>query len=365
MARTIVALTLAVAVLGGCSGSSSPSPSTATSTEPAFPLGPPTTPGPAWHVGPARPLGTGYLGRSSPDGTALYVEAVDAGLSRPGCEGLPEPVMFGAPVDGGARQAVLVDGATIRGTVIRGPEGRVALVKGCEAFVSDVWVGTEAADGTLAGVAPVPLAPDHGPLAGFGWSDDGSHLLAGHNGLTPSAVAAVVSIDPATGEETKLFSLEGAAARGVSQVAELPDGTYVVAGGGEVVLWDHTTGASLARAKGAGFALGTGPSFAVYGDGIIVLVSGMPHTVVHHQDGVTVGTAQFSPDGEAIVYTAGAEGVESVFVIGLTDAVPTLVAGPPGRYFRTVFTGDGQAVAFNRQADPAADPEVILVPVGR
>jgi hypothetical protein len=300
----------------------------------------------------------------------LFVEAVDPQLSPPGCEGQPEPVMFrmSTATDGSARQPVLVDGATIRGAVVRGPDGRVALVKACEEFVSDVWVGAETADGTLADLHRVPLDAGQGVLAGFGWSDDGSHLLAGRNDLTQAMPAEVVSIDPATGVITDLFALDGAEAKAVTRVAELPDSTLVVAGFGEVVLRDRT-GASLARAKGAGFTLGTGPSFAVYGDGIIVLVSGIPHTVVHHRDGITVGTAEFSPDGEAIVYTAGPEGVESVFVIGLTDEGPTTVSGPPGRYFRPLFTGDGGAVAFNRQVDPAADPavdpEIILVPVRR
>src|SRR5207253_1282471 len=97
------------------------------------------------HAGPATTLTTGYLGRSSPDGSAVFVEAVDPTLSQTGCEGQAEPIMFRAPMAGGDRVPVLVDGATVGGDVVRGPGGRVALVDPCEEFVSDLTLGTEAA----------------------------------------------------------------------------------------------------------------------------------------------------------------------------------------------------------------------------
>jgi hypothetical protein len=241
----------------------------------------------------------------------------------------------------------------------------VAVVKACEKFVSDVWVGTEAADGTLGDLTPVPLDQEGGVLAGFGWSADGKHLVAGRNDVTQETPAVVVSIDPVTGATTDLFPLDGLEARAVTQVAELIDGTFVVAGFGEVVLRD-ATGASQARAKGAGFAVGSGASFVVYGDGMIVLVGGIPHTIVHHKDGIILGTAAFSPNGEAVVYTAGPGGVEAVVVTNLAEP-GTTVSDPPGRYLRAIFVGD-RAIAFNREtdptADPGADPEVIVLPIG-
>lgn|GEM_PF-2784363 len=356
--RAALGLTLTAALLVGCQPSVSRS-------EPDTDPTPTRTTIDYDRFGAPRPLTHGYLGRSSPDGSALFVEAVDPVLSKPGCEGQPEPIMFRVPTDGAARQPVLVGGATIRGDVVRGPVGLVAVVKACEELVSDVWVGTEAADGTLRDLTPVPLDQEQGALAGFGWSADGTHLLAGRNDPTQATPAVVVAIDPATGATTDLFPLDGLEAKAVTRVVELIDGTFVVAGYGEVVLRD-ATGASLARAKGVGFAVGSGASFAVYGDGMIVLVGGIPHTIVHHKDGIVLGTAAFSPNGEAVVYTAGPTGVEAVVVTDLADAGTTVI-GPPGRYLRAIFTGD-RAIACNRQtdpdADPGADPEVIVVPVG-
>ena len=318
-------------------------------------------------LGSPRVLTRGYLGRSSPDGTALFVLAVDPDLSQLGCEGQPEPITFRAPTDGGARQPVLVDGATTRGTLVRGPGGRVALVQGCEGFVSEVLVGSEAADGTLGDLRPLPLFREQGRLAGFGWSNDGQRLLAGRNNLTQETPADVVSVDPATGEVTLVFTVDGDESRAVTQVAQLADGTYVVAGFGSVSL-RGADGTVSARTRGFGFEVNGGSTVAAYGEGIVLLTSGGPRTVVPAGPGATVITAAFSPDGAALVYTIGVDGVESVAITTLVDDRTTTVEGPPARHLRALFTGDGRALAFNRQADPTADPgadpEVVLVPVG-
>ncbi len=318
-------------------------------------------------LGSPRLLSRGFLGRTSPDGTALFVLAVDPDLSQVGCEGQPEPITFRVPTDGGARQPELVDGATIRGTLVRGPGGRVALVKACEGFVSEVLVGSEAADGTLGDLRPMPLFREQGTLAGFGWSTDGRRLLAGRNNLTQETPADLVSIDPVSGAVTLVFTVDGDESRAVTQVAQLADGTYVVAGYGSVSL-RGADGTVSARTRGFGFDVNGGSTVAAYGEGIVLLTSGGPRTVVPAGPEATVITASFSPDGDALVYTVGADGVESVAITTLADDRTTTVEGPPGRHLRALFTGDGRAVAFNRQpdptADPGADPEVVLVPVG-
>ncbi len=371
-AALALALSVAGTLLAGCGDPpSSPGPTTTepTTATTATTSAPPTTVEAVdYHrFGDPKVLTNGFLGRSSADGTVLFVEAVDPELSKPGCEGQPEPVMFRVPTDGSPRAAVLVDGATIRGTVVRGPEGRVAVVKGCEEFVSDVLVGSEAADGTFADLRRVPLVRESGFLSGFGWSADGQRLLAGRNNLTQETPADIVSIDPTTGASTLVFTVDGAESRAVTQVAQLPDGTYVVAGFGSVSLRD-STGAARARAPGFGFTVSEASGVAVYRDGVVLLSDGGPRTVVPAEPGVIVITAAFSPDGAALVYTSGPEGVESVAVTTLADGRTTTVEGPAGRHLRALFTGDGRAVAFNRQPDPDANPEagaeVVLVPVG-
>ena len=127
----------------------------------------------------------------------------------------------------------------LHGRLTFGTGNRIAVVGGCEGFFTDLWVGTETLDGHLDGIRRVPVAdlPEGQTLATFSvsWSADGSSLLAAVNSLDGGS-GRVVAIDPDSGAFTTLF--DAGATHGVAQVAQLADGSYVVAADGNVSIRD-------------------------------------------------------------------------------------------------------------------------------
>ncbi len=174
MSRRPIALLVAsvVVTLGACGGDGEQSAPTTSSTVP-----PMTTTIAPDYSRPSSPtqVTTGLLEGTSPDGSALYVSALDQALSPRGCEGQPEPVLFRMPLSGGARQAVGSPGEPVRGTVLRGADRRIALVAGCEEFLSVVRVGTESPDGQLRELRRLdlgqlgPRRAWRGPATGAPW----------------------------------------------------------------------------------------------------------------------------------------------------------------------------------------------------
>ncbi|MGH9269331.1 MAG: WD40 repeat domain-containing protein, partial [Acidimicrobiales bacterium] len=296
-------------------------------------------------AGPPVAAGTGVVVGTSADGSAAYVEEIDPAVSRSGCEGRPEPVMFRLPLTGGPKELLGTPRSPLRGLVVRGGGGRAAVVDACEGFLSALRVGNEAPDGRLSDLKVVDLPGGASrPLpAGVGWSVDGTVLLL-------ASGSSVVRLDPATGASSKVFDVTGG--RGVlSQVAELADGSYVVGGRRQVSLRDR---------KGVVRATFEGDGFTVSPDGrrLVVLAadgalsvfengSGTPSALLGADPGATVEVAQFSPAGDAVVFvrTNGAESTLSVVPVVERRAVLVSSRGPFGRPY---FSGDGRAVVFNQ-----------------
>jgi hypothetical protein len=310
---------------------------------------------------PAR-LSDGFVVATSPDGSALYVEAVDPELSQRGCEGLPEPVLFRVPLDGGPREAIRAGGVPVRGNLVRGPGGRAALITGCEEFLTAVRVGTETPDGHLRDLREVPLGEGRVGLGTFAWTSDGQRLLAARRDFTAGGVASVVSVDPGTGAVAPVFEVAGAQA--VNGLAQLAPGTFVVAAAGQVTLRDGS-GAVRNTVEGLGFTTSPALGVVVFGTGLQLLETGAPApaVLVPASAGPTLSAA-VSPDGRAVAYTAGGDGSDSVAVVTPSDHRTSTIASGGGRFVRPAFTGDGEAVAFTRFEVGTGREDVLVVRFG-
>ena len=362
MARRWIVLTLLVSALAGCGNDgdeqTGPAATSTTTTTVAASTTTSTTSRPVDYHRPsaAREVGTGLLEGTSLDGSALYVTAIDATLSPRGCEGQPEPVLFRVPLAGGARQAANAPGELVRGTLLRGSERRIALVAGCEEFLSAVRTGSETPDGQLRDLRKIDLK-QLGNAAILAWSGDGRTLVAVSRSAAPGGTGTVVRVDPATGATTPLFSVSGP----VTQVGQLADGTVVMAGAGKVTLRDGS-GAVKETLDGIGFTVAPDARrLAVWGKALRLLTPGQRATTLA-TTGATdmLGPVQFSPDGTALVYPTGSEQTGQVAVVTVSDGKVTTLPGT-GRFVRVFFTGDGKAVAFSRQAARLGDEATVFV----
>ncbi|MGH9190480.1 MAG: hypothetical protein ACRD0Q_10685 [Acidimicrobiales bacterium] len=327
-----------------------------------------TVPAPAYERPSApRTVGTGFVVGTSIDGTAVYVEQEDSAFPQPGCEGQPQPVLFRLPLDGGRRELLATPDLPVRGQVVRGPAGRVAVVDGCEGFLSRVLVGTETPDGHLQDLRQVPI-PESGsrpnPLS-LSWSRDGASLLGAQ--ASASGSSRVVRIDPATGAVTSLFPVPGVG-RIVLRVAELDGGAIAVVGGGRVEVLG-ADGRTQSTAEGNDFTIAPdGRSLLVFGRAIARLEAGgrAPVPVAGAEAGREITSAELSPDGRAVVYVTSADGgADNRVRLVLLASRQVVEATGPGQWGRAEFTGDGRAVVFNQFFPaPRFVPDVVLAGFG-
>lgn len=370
-AGTVIALALALAV-GACgdgddTSAGSPASSTTTASGATTTTLSPVKPVDYATPGEPESLGDGLVEAATPDGSAFYVLDEDPAFSEPGCEGQPEPVMSLVPLDGGSRVRLGTAGEAVTGRLVPGPGDRVALVDECEGFLQEVRVGTETADGRLEGLRVVPLdTGDASPLAEpriTAWNAAGDALLAGGRNAARDR-GTVARIDPATGAVTRLF--DTAEGGGPGQVAQLADGTYVVAESGEVSL-RSASGEITGRTPGAGFTLfADAGRVAVFGETVTVLAPGSePKILVPVQPDRSVDLAAVSPDGAVVAYAyrIGEESFINVIDI-VRPAIRVVESGDA--LGRPTFSGDGRALAFSRfdRAEPFGT-EVLVARFGK
>jgi hypothetical protein len=299
-------------------------------------------------------IGRGALQAMSMDGSAAYVSDTDPAFPEPGCEGQPESVLFRQPLTGGERK-LLGDGKSpLKGEIVRGPNGLVALVRVCEEFFNGLAVGRESPDGLITEVREVKLSQtetDGTPGAfSFSWAPDGKSLLAAINDpLGPDGKpSALIRIDPATGATSPLFTGEGGS--GVFQFAQLAGGSYVVSSNRVVTLRD-ADGRITASFPGAGFVVFPDRRrLAVYGPTLAVATeaSREAKNIVAERPDHEISSASVSPDGEAVAfnrYSLQGSGNE-VAVVTVGDAKMSSVVSGEG-YGEPFFSGDGKLLAFN------------------
>jgi hypothetical protein len=306
--------------------------------------------------GTPEEIGTGLLDGASQDGSAVYVEEPDPQFPEPGCEGQPESVMFRLPVEGGEREVVGGESAPLRGSLVRGgSDGRVAVVAGCESFFTDLFVAGESEDGRLTEVTRVTPAgiPEDFLLnpSSVSWNRDGDKLLAAlqHQNAPDGDPAQVVTIDPQSGQVTKLFDAEQGT--GVFRVGQLQNGTYVVSTN-LVVTYRDEQGVVKAGFQGTDFEIAPDrKSLVIFGRNVFLGTQDETTAaeILAEEQGREISSVQFAPDGEAIVLTRYLleGGQVEVGVASLEDRrFTSVVTG--GQYGRAYFTGDGEALVFNQ-----------------
>ncbi|HEX2052229.1 MAG TPA: hypothetical protein VHJ78_00700 [Actinomycetota bacterium] len=305
--------------------------------------------------GTPREIGTGVLNGTTLDGSAAYVEEADERFPEPGCEGQPNPAMFRLPLAGGERQLVGGGDTPLHGNLVRGgSEGQVAIVAVCESFFTDLWIGRESRQGEISDLRRVtPSVPENFLLNAttVSWSNDGSTLLGALQDVNApdGAPAQVVTINPESGQITKLFDAEQGT--GVFKVGQMKNGRYVVATN-LVVSFRDEAGVVLAGFQGQGFEIAPGgEEMVVFGRNLMRVPQGGTRAsqVVEQIEGREITSAHFSPDGEAVAITrliAGGGEVE-VAIVTLEDSELTSVvtAAPYGPAW---FSGDGRALVFTQ-----------------
>lgn len=307
--------------------------------------------------GEAVEAGTGSLAEMSLDGAAAYVEETDPRFSVPGCEGQSEPVMFRLPLSGGTREVLGAGKEPLNGAIVRGKRRRVAVVSSCEEFFSGLLVGAETADGHLTDLREVTLQrgddePPPSPNT-FAWSLDGRHVLTAVNEATAEKnPVPLMRIDPSTGATSRVFDVPDTV--GITQVDQLADGTYVLAG--DKVTLRNGAGAVTDTFDGNGFALSPDRRrIAVFGRALALVTPGGPEpaTLVPPESDRQITSATFSPDGRAIAYLSRADdNTSTVSIVTPADARVTKIAGP-GPLSQPLFSGDGKHLAFNEYGGDA------------
>lgn len=301
-----------------------------------------------------REVGTGLLNAMSLDGSAAFVEEPDPAFPQLGCEGQPEPVMFRLPLEGGEREPVAGETA-LHGNLVRGgSNGRVAVIAGCESFLTSLHVGTETADGRLTDPKALTVQEPENFLlnpASVSWSSDGSRLLGAlqHVDQPDGDAPQIVSVDPVTGAVTRLFDAE--LGTGVLRVGQTEDGSYVVASNFLVGLHGES-GESRGRFSGKDFEISPDRRRVIaFGAGIVLIEQGSTShaDVLPPIEGGEISSVTFSPAGDAVAisrYSVG-DGLVDIGIITLDDnRYSSVVTG--GRYGRAHFTGDGAGVAFTQ-----------------
>ncbi len=367
MNRIGAVLLLALLALGACSPEASPDPAATDSPDsPAptleSPQAEPTQPKAVLSPGVPIELGQGLIQGTTLDGSSIYVSENVEGSEGMGCEGQGRSVVKRVPIGGGPRTPVAEAGSPVQGAFVRGgSDGRVAVFNSCEEFVSSAYVAKESRDGRITEAEKVPIPTESLPRF-FGWSNDGLYLL-GVVATPDGAQSRVVQVDPGSGALTDLFRSDP-----VSKVAQLKDGSYVVASNNKIAV--RSTTKVLRSFDGSTFEVTTaGDRFVIMGGGLS-LVSGdsEPKVLLKAEPESQIPEASFSPTGELVTYerigSVGDKVKSEIGVVSAAGAVQKVEAsGPKGRrtLVAPVFTGDGKVVAYNRFVEDFEAPPTVVV----
>lgn len=347
LAAAIALVVAAVAVLGGDDGRTrvTTRPSTPMST-PMPPL-PPTTapvvaPRSSYRPGPVRDLGSGLVVGVSADGTAALVAGEDPTSELIGCEGMPAPFLFSAPLDGGSRRRAVPGTTAISGQVLHGPDGKqVAILSDCEEFLSDIVLARDEGNGSLTDVAPLDRSLLDQLASRFSWSRDGTALLG-----IETETWDVVRIDVRTRTRQPVVAADAL------QAAELADGTLVLLGRDGSVRTGERDAAGVTGAFGIAVSP-DGRQVAAFGaDGLFVIA---PGSAARKLVPTAVPEATWAPDGGALAYIS--DGTVSVVTTAGVVSEIARDAVTPGQ-----FTPDGSALVFTgAPSDPEGSAFVVRV----
>jgi hypothetical protein len=342
------AVSLRTSTSAGTAPGSTPTPSTTEAT--ATTLTPPTTSASS----PAPPaLTSGLVETVSTDDSTVLVRDEDGRYSELGCEGLPEPVLLRVPVDGGDRTPAFAE-ATPTGMLVRLATGQMAVVHGCEEFLSSLWLADEAADGALSNATETPAwrGPAVEGVQATEAAPQGAALrLLGSSFTAGDPPQSIVEVDLTTGVSTRLLTTDGT----VVAFAGMTEGRFALTDGLEVWVVDGT-GAELARYPGEFVtAAPDRATLAVVGPGIdIIGPDGSATSLPVASEGAPPAIdAAWAPNGRALAYVARGEN-DVLALVGLDGTVTPL--DEARRIVRPAFSPSGAVLAWSRLVeDPDGD----------
>jgi len=329
-----------------------------TTVAPTTATAPPTT-----RPAPNQPaLASGLVEAVSPDDSRVLFADEDDELSQVGCEGLPAPVLFLAPVGGGDRVPAMGEGTT-SGMAVRLATGQMAIIGGCEEFLVGIGVADEAPDGSLSAPAPTPLtgAPPVELVQDVEAAPEGTAVRILGSSISGSGPAqSIVEVDLSTGTATQLLTADG----DLIAFASLADGRFALADGFDVRIVD-ATGTELASYPGEFVtAAPDGATLAVVGPGIdVVGPDGGTTSLPVAPDGSPPAIdAVWAPSGRALAFVA--RGTDDELSIVTTDGTVTPI-DRSRRIVRVTFSPSGGVLAYTRLVEEGSSDrfEVVAVPL--
>ena len=329
-----------------------------TSVAPTTTTAPPTT----RPVPSQLAIGSGLVEAVSPDDSRVLFADEDEQLSTLGCEGLPAPVLFLAPVTGGDRAPAMGSGIP-SGMAVRLATGQMAIVTGCEEFLVGLGISEESPDGSLTvptatpltGALPVELvqdveaAPRGAAVRILGSSVSGS-----------GPAQSIVEVNLTTGAATQLLTADGS----LIAFASLADGRFALADGFDVRVVD-AAGSELASYPGEFATVAPdGTTLAVVGPGIdLVGPGGTPTALPVAPEGSppAIDTV-WAPSGRALAFVARGE-LDELSIVTTDGAVTPIDRSR--RIVRVTFSPGGGVLAYTRLVEEGDSDrfEVVAVPL--
>jgi Bacterial SH3 domain len=302
-------------------------------------------------------LGTGVLAGVSRSGAVAWILDPDPAADTPGCEGEAANRLWATRVLDGTRVPATADPA-IAGNVVTGPDGRVAVVAGCEGYSQGLWIGTTDADGVLD-VVEVPLGDDLIDLLGqtvrFAPNGSLTAVLRDWTSAEPGP-GRLVEIDPTTLEQSLVAEDD------IWDGGVLSDGTVVLAGSTSLRIGTTSVADLNSQTGASGFALGD-DRVAIGGTELQVFAADGSRLASYPAEsgfayspgagGVYVQAA-FSADGRRLVALAAGEGGYQTRVFSEDDDV--FEVPPPGFIGRIHVTDAGYVLGTTADVRVAGLP---------
>ncbi|MEO1064241.1 MAG: hypothetical protein AAFZ07_22705 [Actinomycetota bacterium] len=295
-------------------------------------------------------LGAGFVLGASLAAPVVWIAAPVDGTDVVGCEGLPAETLWAQATDGSTREAALPEDPDLVGVSDVRPllDGRVLLIRACEGFLVDAWLGTDDGTGVVRDVEQLELSDS----AVFSTIRVGSDRVTFVEGDPFGATGgSLIELDLASGARNVLVDGD------IRDAVALSTGNLVYRTSTELFV--------------SGFSLGTFPETGPFSftfepdlgnenvavslaDGLAVYVGSEDELIAVLAEDVAV--LDWHPSGEAVLVNGPFDAEEPappriVLLDGTTVPLPVTADVVNG-----AFTGDGLAVVMSTFAD---DGEIV------
>ena len=296
-------------------------------------------------------LGSGIALAINAEATHAWLFDADPNNPELGCEGVPANTIYAVSLTTGERTQAVDSGLGTSGSeLVQGPDGRIAVIEGCEGFTFALTLGRERG-AQIGDLQQLALPAGVGRVFGSGFAPDGTFWFAAGDFEQSFQIFAV---SPG-GDLEVVGAFDDAPAEAF---AVLADGTPVVAGGGEIRAVTEGGLAPIADTSSLGFV----SRIVVTADNAVILGAD-GSAWLNPSDGTieplfdrqvfNLDVAPGPRANAAIAYTESrAEGGVELFV-QTSSTGPTVSLGD-GLFSQPVFSADGRVLLYN-SGIPGAD----------